>query len=308
MASAETATLNDMTQRLRQLLQACARGDLPPALTVAHVLVETKSVDAASGLLANLACEDGGLGDSGSARVEEVRRLLAQNRGPAMRVVEMLSGVDHEIRADTPDDGIAACRAMFDRAVTRSAEGSVALHSLGSAALLNRATAEIVDRLRSWDLLGANRRALDIGCGIGRFEAALSPEVAAITGIDISANMIAEARRRCTSLANVRLMQTDGRDLRQFAGSAFDLVLSVDAFPYLVQSGMALVETQFREIARVLKPGGDLVILNFAYRGDVEADRRDIGRLAAANGFKVIRNGTSDFRLWDGVSFVMKYQ
>jgi ubiquinone/menaquinone biosynthesis C-methylase UbiE len=70
---------------------------------------------------------------------------------------------------------------------------------------------------------------------------------------------------------------------------------------------MELVEAHFREIARVLKPGGDLVILNFAYRDNVEADRLDVARLAAANGLRIVRNGTSDFRLWDGVSFVLKF-
>jgi hypothetical protein len=47
------------------------------------------------------------------------------------------------------------------------------------------------------------------------------------------------------------------------------------------------------------------VILNFSYRGDVEADRRDIERLGAANGFLIRRAGTRDFSLWDGLTFLL---
>jgi hypothetical protein len=56
---------------------------------------------------------------------------------------------------------------------------------------------------------------------------------------------------------------------------------------------------------RLLRPGGALVILNFSYRGDVEADCRDINRLAGLNGLTVQRAGTRDFSLWDGLTFLL---
>ena len=42
----------------------------------------------------------------------------------------------------------------------------------------------------------------------------------------------------------------------------------------------------FQEAARVLKPSGHFLILNFSYRGDLDADRADISRLAARAGFR----------------------
>jgi ubiquinone/menaquinone biosynthesis C-methylase UbiE len=195
---------------------------------------------------------------------------------------------------------------MFDRAVGRHAEASVALYALGNPALLREATAEIVRQMRDWELLGRGRDLLDIGCGIGRFEEALAGAAASVIGIDVSAGMVEAARTRCAGLPNVRLLQCSGRDLASFADASFDLVFSVDAFPYLVQSGMSLAERHVAEAARVLRPGGDLLILNFSYRGDLAAVRADVARLAAASGVVVARDGARPFALWDGAAFHLR--
>jgi hypothetical protein len=89
-----------------------------------------------------------------------------------------------------------------------------------------------------------------------------------------------------------------------FKDGAFDLVLAVDSFPYLHLSGIA--EPMLGETARVLAPGGDLVVLNYSYRGDPEADRRDIARFAEGTGLSVLRSGSCDFTLWDGAVFHLR--
>jgi ubiquinone/menaquinone biosynthesis C-methylase UbiE len=118
--------------------------------------------------------------------------------------------------------------------------------------------------------------------------------------------MLAAARRRCAGLTNVLLFRSSGRDLSLFKERTFDLVYAVDSFPYLCQSGMPLVETHVREARRVLRPRGDFVILNFSYRGDAAADRRDVTRLAAECGFDVIIDGSAPFVLWDGLAFHLR--
>jgi hypothetical protein len=45
--------------------------------------------------------------------------------------------------------------------------------------------------------------------------------------------------------------------------------------------------------------------LNFSYRGDEQADRRDVERLAGVNRLTIQRNGTRDFTLWDGRTFLL---
>jgi hypothetical protein len=83
-------------------------------------------------------------------------------------------------------------------------------------------------------------------------------------------------------------------------------VYAIDSFPYIQRAGWAAVEHYMADVARVLTPGGDVVIFNYSYRGDLDADRRDITTLARAGGFDVLVNGESRLRTWDGVLFHLR--
>lgn len=50
--------------------------------------------------------------------------------------------------------------------------------------------------LKSQDMLGENVRALDVGCGTGKYAFAISPEVAEVEAIDLSENMLDLARAK----------------------------------------------------------------------------------------------------------------
>lgn len=203
------------------------------------------------------------------------------------------------------EDRIAATREQYDRAAALAPEAAVALYSLGDAGILRRATAELAALLEAWDLLGPDREALDIGCGIGRIEQALAPRLKQILGIDLSPAMIAEARQRCAGTANLSFAVCNGRDLSQLAGTEFDLILAIDSFPCLVTVDPAFAERHIRDAAGLLRPGGSLAIFNYSYRGDIAADRADIATSATAAGLRVVRNGTQDLALWDGTSFLL---
>ncbi|WP_292516203.1 class I SAM-dependent methyltransferase [Mesorhizobium sp.] len=184
-----------------------------------------------------------------------------------------------------------------------SLAASVQLSSLGDEERLTAATAEIVVWLERQGFTGADRDILDIGCGVGRFESALSDAAHRIVGIDISSKMISVARRRCAGLRNVELRPTSGFDLADFSDASFDCVLAVDSFPYLVLAGLA--ERHFTEIARVLKTSGMAALLNYSYRGSPALDRADVHRLAEAHGMQVVVDGEKPFRLWDGNAFLL---
>lgn len=104
----------------------------------------------------------------------------------------------------------------------------------------------------------APRRALDFGCGVGRLLIPLAQVSQEMTGVDISAAMLAEARENCAArgLQNVRL----ARDLSELDGT-YDFVHSHIVFQHM---RVARGEAVFAELLRRLTPGG-IGVLHFTY-------------------------------------------
>ena len=302
------AWLEECPPHLRPALQACASGALPANIALLRLLIETvdrNEVETAIEAAVEGACRQP-RARRAAARLQQVLTLWRENPQAFATVKAVLQGVEHGGTAAAVDEGIADWARTFDRMAQASPEGSVALYALGNPGLLRAATDEVVARMREWRLLGRDRAVLEIGCGIGRFAAALAPECESILGLDISEALIAQARQRCAGLPNVTLVRSSGRDLAAAADATIDLVLAADVFPYLVQTGVELVDRHFDEAARVLKPAGHLLILNFSYRGDLRQDRSDIAGLAARRGFELRRSASQDFTLWDAATFLLR--
>ncbi|WP_202915116.1 MULTISPECIES: class I SAM-dependent methyltransferase [unclassified Mycolicibacterium] len=96
------------------------------------------------------------------------------------------------------------------------------------------------------------RRILDAGCGSGPLFAALRDRGAIVTGIDVSAGMLEQARRRLGTDADLRV--ADLADPLLFADSSFDDVVASLSLHYLKDWGPTLAEMR-----RVLAPGGRLI-------------------------------------------------
>ncbi|MBA2481106.1 MAG: methyltransferase domain-containing protein [Planctomycetes bacterium] len=289
---------------VRRILSAYVRrGD--PAIAARDVLLACPDVAIAQAAIGE--ARERSRSATTRAALGRLSRLMRAHAAGCERIARMLRAeVDHDRPLPSVDEGIAFCRKLFDWSVRQNPESSVALCSLGSPRLLARVTHEIVAAFAQWGVLGRDRDTLEIGCGIGRMQVALSGRVRSAHGIDLSAGMVRAARKRCAHLGNVHIQTTSGRDLARYADRSLDLVYAVDSFPYLVQSGMALVETHLREAARVLRPGGDLVILNFSYRSDAAKDRRIVRALAKRHGFAVVRCGDKPFAHWDGEAFHLR--
>ena len=289
--------MEGMPPALREAIAAHARGAISAPVALMRALLS--GLPAAELLALLERTED--------PRAAPLREEARRRRG-GLAVLERMvrAGADHGAAAPSAEAGIAAARAMFDRLVGISPEASVAAYSLGDPALLAAATQEIVDWLRGRGLLAGRPAVLDLGCGIGRLAAALAPEVGGVVGLDASPGMIAAARARCAGIPGLRFVLGSGRDLSGLPDAAFDLVLAVDVFPYLVQAGADLAAAHVAEAARVLRPaGGSLVILNYSYRG-LAQDRMEVRCIASRHGFAVLRDGTRELPLWDGHAFWLR--
>lgn len=100
-------------------------------------------------------------------------------------------------------------------------------------------------------------RLLEVGVGTG-INAALYPRTCSVTGIDFSGSMLVKAQDRMArkGIRNVRLLEMDAADLK-FPDDTFDIVYA----PYVISvvpDPVAVV----REMHRVCRPGGRIIVLN----------------------------------------------
>ncbi|MEO8192677.1 MAG: class I SAM-dependent methyltransferase [Gemmatimonadales bacterium] len=299
------------TQAHREILARCLTGTVSPAVALMRLLIDTEDAGAVRAMVDEVTSRAASVSRATDSllrdRVDDLTQLVIENEPGCEKIAAMLrANVDSDEPAATVEEGIAFCERLFDWSVQQSEEASVALYSLGNPQLLERATREVITQLELWNVISRDHVVLDIGCGIGRIAAELSPRVREVHGIDVSARMIDAALRRCSPLGNVRVMKSSGRDLREFPDASFDTAIAVDTFPYIHQSGAALISAFFSESARVLRRGGDLVILNYSYSDDDAADIAEVKRLAEMNGFDVLVSGERPFTIWDGLAFHLR--
>ena len=100
---------------------------------------------------------------------------------------------------------------------------------------------------------GQFRNALDVGCGEGRFGRLLTARGIATVGIDPTTALLETARRRDPA-GDYRFGRAEQLD---FDDASFDLVVS-----YVTLVDIVDFRTAIREMARVLRPGGTVLIAN----------------------------------------------
>lgn len=147
----------------------------------------------------------------------------------------------------------------------------------------------------------AGLRILDVGCGDGALASELARRGASVTGLDPDEAMLRLARRR-TEAQRLSLRLVQGRAERlPFGDASFDRVLAVTVLCFVPEGERAVAE-----MARVLKPGGMLVIGelgrwslwaawrrvrgwmgNPVWRDTTFRSARQLGRLVEASGVEV---------------------
>ena len=108
------------------------------------------------------------------------------------------------------------------------------------------------------------KRALDVGCGVGRSMEAMIDAGVNVDGVDISERMIHFARQN-PKLHESSLFVSRGNDCGDAPDGSYDLVYSQLCFRYI--RSRRVRNELLRAIARALKPGGIVVIEMRFFRG-----------------------------------------
>lgn len=125
---------------------------------------------------------------------------------------------------------------------------------------------DFVHEMVKWgrlDKLSRGTTLLDVGCGIGGSSRILAADYGfAVTGVTISPQQVERAQELTPKGVNAKFLVDDAMAL-SFPDESFDVVWSVEAGPHMPDKAIFA-----KELMRVLKPGGVLVVADWNQRDD----------------------------------------
>jgi SAM-dependent methyltransferase len=110
-------------------------------------------------------------------------------------------------------------------------------------------------------------RVLEIGCGAGRVTRALARLFGEVHAVDVSGEMIAQARHALLDDPNAFVYQNNGMDLAVIPGRDYDFAFSSIVFQHI--PSREVIENYVREVGRLLRPGA---LFKFQVQGDASLD------------------------------------
>lgn len=128
------------------------------------------------------------------------------------------------------------------------------------------AKADFVHEMARWgglDKLPHGSTVLDVGCGIGGSSRILGKDYGfSVTGVTISPQQVKRATELTPKDLDVKFHVDDAMNL-SYPDASFDVVWSVEAGPHMPDKAVFA-----KELLRVLKPGGILVVADWNQRDD----------------------------------------
>ncbi len=103
--------------------------------------------------------------------------------------------------------------------------------------------------------------ALELGCGNGTYSRVLAETADHVLATDFSDEMVAASGVRLRSFGNIRVEKQDALDL-SYPDGRFDAIAMVNLLHVIPEPERAL-----RESRRVLKEGGELIVISFTMEG-----------------------------------------
>jgi ubiquinone/menaquinone biosynthesis C-methylase UbiE len=104
---------------------------------------------------------------------------------------------------------------------------------------------------------------LEIGCGSGRITRALAETFGQVYAVDISGEMIRQAREALADMPNAHVFQNNGADLTVLGDIQVDFAFSYIVFQHI--PSREVIRSYVREVHRLLRPGG---LFKFQVQGD----------------------------------------
>ena len=95
---------------------------------------------------------------------------------------------------------------------------------------------------------------IDIGCGVGGFALPFACRFQHVYAVDISEEVLGEARERCRSTPNISFHVNDGETLAEFADDSIDYGFCGGVLQHIKY--FDVIASYFRESLRVLRVGG----------------------------------------------------
>jgi SAM-dependent methyltransferase len=109
-------------------------------------------------------------------------------------------------------------------------------------------------------------RVLEIGCGTGRITRALGEFFGEVHGVDVSSEMISQARKELASFPNLHFHENSGLDLAPVRDLRFDFAFSFLVFQHITD--ISVIQSYWRDVSSVLNPGA---LFKFQVQGDPRA-------------------------------------
>jgi cyclopropane fatty-acyl-phospholipid synthase-like methyltransferase len=149
-------------------------------------------------------------------------------------------------------------------------------------------------------------KVLEIGCGAGRVTRALARFFGEVYAVDISRNMVRQARRAVAEFPNAHIFRNNGRDLQAVRrrwwhrfgiGGKLEIDFAFSCLVFQHIPSRAVIESYVSEVNRLLKPDG---LFKFQVQGNTDEEPNlddswigywfnpeDARKLAADNGFEL---------------------